>query len=303
MFLSSIIPVYNGEKYLRDCLDSCLEQNFPKSEFEIICVNDASTDDSLTILREYESDNPNVRVFSLPENSGASSARNVGLEHFVGDWCLFLDFDDFLADNCLLKAKELLKNSNNSLLCVGRVHFEDRSCDRRENVKNGSYVGCVNRYITNWFIPKRFAKQIRFNKRVQYGEDELYGLEIQALFSPNVINLDEPMYFYRIHENQTMALNTVDKLTKRLNSVMHSAVYVRKKYGLQDPYILRFFKERVSIAFEEIDRLKFYRRFFYLISMKRYDLIVFGKNDVKGRGSLSEYLKRRSRECRHRIRR
>lgn len=101
------------------------------------------------------------------------------------------------------------------------------------------------------------------------------------------------MYFYRMHKNQTMALNTVDKRIKRLNSVMYSAVYVRKKYGLQDPYILRFFKERISIAFEEIDRLRFYRRFFYLIRMKCHDLIVFGKNDVKGRGSFSEYLKRR----------
>ena len=61
---SIIIPVHNGEKYLRDCLDSCLEQDFPRSDYEIICIDDGSTDGSPAILREYEANNKNIRVFA-----------------------------------------------------------------------------------------------------------------------------------------------------------------------------------------------------------------------------------------------
>ena len=288
---SIIIPVHNGEKYLRDCLDSCLEQDFPRSDYEIICIDDGSTDGSPAILREYEANNKNIRVFALSKNMGVSATRNAGLEQSRGDWCLFLDCDDFLTDNCLSKAKDHLGDSRDSVLCVGRVRFEDGKRDRREYAKSGTYVGCINRYITNWFIPARYATQIRFKKKVRYGEDELFGLEMRILFDPNVIKIDEPMYFYRIHADQSMALNTVDKRVKRLHSVIYSAVYVRKKYGLQNPIVFRFFKERVSVALDEIAGFRFYRRFFYLIGMKLHDLIVLKKNDTKGRGSLSEYWK------------
>lgn len=90
---------------MRDCLDPCLEQDFPISEFEIICVDDGSTDGSLTILRKYEAKFPNVRVIAFPKNKGVSAARNAGLEQMQGNWCLFLDSDDFLADGCFAKAK------------------------------------------------------------------------------------------------------------------------------------------------------------------------------------------------------
>jgi glycosyltransferase involved in cell wall biosynthesis len=94
--LSFILPVYNVEKYLKNCLDSLYRQELSMDEFEVICVNDGSTDKSLDILEEYQRRYPNFRVKSIP-NSGQSKARNVGIDMARGTYLEFVDSDDYLA--------------------------------------------------------------------------------------------------------------------------------------------------------------------------------------------------------------
>ncbi len=92
--VSIVIPVYNSERFLRQCLDSVLAQTY--QELEIICVNDGSTDDSLKILNEYKEKDSRIRVFSKEnEGKGAASARNLGLSYATGEFIQFLDSDDF----------------------------------------------------------------------------------------------------------------------------------------------------------------------------------------------------------------
>ena len=112
MFFSIIIPVYNVEAYLQDCLESVLRQSFP--DWEAICVNDGSTDVSLAILEEYAAKDSRFRIFSQV-NGGLSSARNAGLKVAKGNYVLFLDSDDWLEKNAL----EVL---------AGRVDGEDMLC-------------------------------------------------------------------------------------------------------------------------------------------------------------------------------
>lgn len=100
MFLSFIVPVYNTEKYLAECLDSLLEQDIPYEEYEIICVNDGSTDGSLDILRRYAEAHSNVIVVDK-ENGGVASARNAGLDAACGDYIWFFDSDDIIHPNIL----------------------------------------------------------------------------------------------------------------------------------------------------------------------------------------------------------
>ncbi len=104
MQLSVIVPVYNmgaGGK-LRYCMDSLLGQTF--SDMEIIGVDDASTDDSLVILREYERDFPGkVRVVASPVNRRQGGAKNLGLQAASGDWIGFVDSDDWVAPDCYEK--------------------------------------------------------------------------------------------------------------------------------------------------------------------------------------------------------
>ncbi len=96
--VSIIVPVYNTEAYLRRCLDSVCNQTY--SNFEVLCIDDGSTDNSLNILNEYACKDSRIKVYTQM-NSGASIARNVGLAHARGEWVTGLDSDDFLdSDAC-----------------------------------------------------------------------------------------------------------------------------------------------------------------------------------------------------------
>ena len=97
-FFSIIIPVYNVEKYLLECLNSIKCQNF--TNYEVICINDSSTDNSLEILKSYSLDDCRFMFFSQ-NNSGPGVARNLGIEKAKGDYITFLDADDLLTPNIL----------------------------------------------------------------------------------------------------------------------------------------------------------------------------------------------------------
>lgn len=93
MSISIIVPVYNTEKYLSACLDSILTQSF--TDFELLLVDDGSTDKSGEICDEYAQKDSRIRVFHK-ENGGVSSARNLGIEEAVGDYLHFVDADDIV---------------------------------------------------------------------------------------------------------------------------------------------------------------------------------------------------------------
>lgn len=92
--VSVVIPIYNQEHYLRACLDSLLEQTF--TSFEVLAVNDGSTDASAAIVQEYERRDPRFHLIDKP-NGGVSAARNTGIAHACGQWIGFIDPDDYVA--------------------------------------------------------------------------------------------------------------------------------------------------------------------------------------------------------------
>lgn len=108
--ISVIIPVYNVEKYLRECLDSVLVQTF--EDFEIICINDASTDGSLKILEEYERCDSRIKIINNEKNIGLGLSRNKGIETACGKYIHFLDSDDWMEPNTYSKLYEILENND-----------------------------------------------------------------------------------------------------------------------------------------------------------------------------------------------
>ena len=115
--VSVIIPVYNVEKYLRECIDSILNQTL--HELELICVDDGSTDGSLEILQAYEKKDNRVTVLTQ-HNQGAGAARNKGLQIAKGEYLSFLDADDFLHRVCL---KKRIENVNQLVLMFVYIRF------------------------------------------------------------------------------------------------------------------------------------------------------------------------------------
>ena len=102
--VSVIIPVYNVEPYLKQCMDSVVGQTL--KDIEIICVDDGSTDGSLDILREYAAEDNRIQIIEQ-KNAGAGAARNNGMRHATGKYLSFLDSDDFFEPRMLEKAYDL----------------------------------------------------------------------------------------------------------------------------------------------------------------------------------------------------
>ena len=113
--LSIIVPVYNVEPYLERCLLSCLHQDIPHEDYEIIVVNDGSTDGSLKVAERVAKENGNVVIISQ-KNGGLSAARNTGMKHARGKYFMYVDSDDYLFDNVLSSLLTTVEDNNLDIL-------------------------------------------------------------------------------------------------------------------------------------------------------------------------------------------
>lgn len=120
--VSVIIPVYNAEKYLAECMDSVIEQTL--KNIEIICVDDGSADESLRILKEYEKADRRVRIL-CQENAGAGAARNTGLAAAKGEYLSFLDADDFFEPDMLERAYSKAKEQKAQVIVFGSDQYRE----------------------------------------------------------------------------------------------------------------------------------------------------------------------------------
>lgn len=120
--VSVIIPVYNAEKYLRECLDSVVNQTL--KDIEIICVNDGSTDNSLQILEEYASQDNRIKIINQ-ENQGAGAARNKGLEIAQGEYLSFLDADDYFELNMFEIMYKTSKTNDLDIVIASSRQFDN----------------------------------------------------------------------------------------------------------------------------------------------------------------------------------
>ena len=210
--VSVIIPVYNAEPYLARCLGSVLGSSYP--DFELLLINDGSTDRSLEICTEYARRDSRIRLFSQ-ENRGVSAARNRGLEECSGEWIVFVDADDVISIDFLgLVAQagdqDLLLfdfSETEGGLSRGGQMPERLSYDREHRTE---ILGCV-------LVPRQLAEGgcttllspcakaykrsimdqygIRFDPEIFHGEDRLFNLEY-LLRAERCAYFRCPVYFY-----------------------------------------------------------------------------------------------------------
>ena len=139
--ISVIIPVYNVEEYLRECIDSVLNQTF--SDFEVILVNDGSTDSSGEICDEYVEKDERVTVIHQ-KNGGLSVARNIGLSEANGKYVYFLDSDDYISENALKTLLDIAENDNSDIVFFDAVSF----ADTEDFTVSQNYIR-KNKYLTD----------------------------------------------------------------------------------------------------------------------------------------------------------
>lgn len=214
--ISVIIPVFNVEKYLRQCLDSVVEQTF--SDIEIICINDGSTDGSPKILQEYAARDPRTRMINQI-NKGLSAARNAGLKIARAEYIFFIDSDDWIEPNTLEKLLAAAERTNADLICAHFRVFAETEADQPQVEDKQKYFDqseqtpeggrpfsdnprkihvVVNGKLHKKSIIEKFALSFPAERLIY--EDEYwawaYGVHCATYFY-----LPEQLYNYRIHQN------------------------------------------------------------------------------------------------------
>lgn len=199
MFVSIIIPVYNCEKYLSDCLDSCINQDLSADDYEILCVNDGSTDASLEILNRYADKYSQIKVFSQ-QNKGVSAARNVGLDNAKGDYIMFVDGDDLIRANCLENLKKKLKELPCARLKLGAYMGDSDDAERFKLNPDDSKLSKLTLFEVLWMSVLRRSliekHRLRFVEGITHHEDELFLTDYQNICN-TVVEFPENIYFYR----------------------------------------------------------------------------------------------------------
>ena len=122
--ISVIVPVFNEEEYVAQCLDSVINQSF--KDIEIICVDDGSSDGSLDILRDYEEKDYRIRIITQ-ENQGLSASRNVALDQSTGDYVFFIDSDDYLELTALEELYRISVFENVDFTISKLLNFEEKT--------------------------------------------------------------------------------------------------------------------------------------------------------------------------------
>ena len=238
MFLSFIVPIYNSEKYLEECLDSLLKQDISAKDFEVICINDGSTDSSRDILIKYAKKYDNVKIISQ-ENKGVAEARNRGIIEAKGKYVWFIDSDDFIGTKILKGIAAESDKSNADIIQFGAYTFTgELTLNEKELYANKALP--VRSYANNSFVTRELYKKefldknrLMFPTDLQYAEDQVFISET-LVYAPQIQRIDKAYYFYRYNQGSTITLADDTATNKRLHS-LHKAIFSFSKLYAKSP--------------------------------------------------------------------
>lgn len=242
MFLSFIVPVYNAEKYLGECLDSLLDQDIPKEEYEIICVNDGSKDGSLAILQAYAEKHRSIVVLDR-ENGGVATARNAGLDAARGEYIWFVDSDDFVKPNTLSRLQSKILETACDRLIIGAYLFVDTLSEEEAALSRQGklpvnapwYDSVVWRCLLRRSFLQEHALFFRYPD-LTHGEDGLFMYEV-TVAEPKSAQIEEALYFYREHSGSAETSLSVENQKRKMRCYIRIVKILQGYYasGRTDP--------------------------------------------------------------------
>lgn len=287
------MPVYNKEKYLRDTIDAILRQDY--ENFELITVDDGSTDDSKIICSEYANKDDRVKVYHI-ENGGVSNARNIGIRYATGDYIQFIDADDTINQNTFNKYIEVLRDKDYDVIfsSYNKVDHNQRILDRvnlnykgdinksniianfAENQFNTGYYG----WISNKLIKRKLIKEnnIEFDKSIVLAEDLDFFIKVYTY--------SESFYFINYYtfnylqeaENSSFFQPKIDYYTQLL-------IHLRIKYFIE--YNNNYNNDNRKILEQRIRDYTFYSVFYEELNRQKIEIMV---NKLYGNKKIAESL-------------
>lgn len=204
---SIIIPIYNAEVFLKECIGSLVRQTYDR--FEVILINDGSTDNSSKIIDDFASKDKRIKIINQ-ENLGVSAARNAGLDNATGKYIIFIDADDYLRDILALEKMHTTATNHQCDVIMYDIQYEDKNVhyplnggeySDKEGVDSFLFEMIKDEHLNspcNKVYKRELLNQhrIRFDENIKIGEDLLFNVEYFKHCS-SVYYLKESFYFYR----------------------------------------------------------------------------------------------------------
>ena len=248
MLVSIIIPVYNAEKYLNDCVNSILVQDF--KDYEVILINDGSKDHSIEICNCFAAKYSNIKVVSI-ENGGPSNARNIGLSIANGEYIQFLDSDDELKNGMLSKVNKFAMEydypdiilfeseimdekrrilRNESLPHNGNIDFRDELINLNQKFKSTTLHYKWNKWYKKDIIDRQ---NIKFDKDVRLGEDFIFNCDYLK-HCRSFVYVQQPLHNYFKRENQSLTAKFRPNEITRRRTMYHKLCELYNSFGVLD---------------------------------------------------------------------
>ncbi len=247
--VSVIVPIYNSEKYLKRCVDSILSQTF--SDFELLLVDDGSTDGSGSICDEYSAKDSRVRVFHK-ENGGVSSARNLGLDNARGEWITFVDSDDYLEKSFLAELSEF--EDVDFVISGGRFINKGRNYAPQSisKMKVEDDLPFMDEQLMQIYLRTPWAKlykhsiilqnNLRFDSCLYIGEDTEFNLRYMQ--SVECVGFSsEALYCYNDDEKQPYKyVMNPESYQRHISLLLEDLDVLSRKYCYEFPVLRGFLK-------------------------------------------------------------
>ena len=234
--ISIIVPVYNCEALLESCLDSLVAQTY--KDFEVLIVNDGSTDSSLSICRKYVDMHPGVfRLFSK-ENGGVSSARNLALENVRGEYVCFVDADDYVHKEYLQRLYDLIvENGCEMAMCS----FVPGNNEVIKLLSQGEIIGSIfnfekNAALWNKLFFSDIIGDLRFDENVFLGEDTLFCVEY-AKKCDSAVFVNENLYYYEQSTSSLKYRSSAKYIEKNMSCIESRRKMLENTAGLDQDTI------------------------------------------------------------------
>ena len=255
MRYSVIIPVYNAEGTLRRCLDSLINRRF--SDYELLLINDGSTDNSDAICREYADTYSCIRYF-VKENGGVSSARNLGLEQAKGEYILFVDSDDYVSENYFASLSDALENAAADLLLFGYRNFGGVSTEWDTGVfyeetesgvaKRISFA--MRQYLFSSLCSKAFKRKIVKQHNIRFASDLVIGEDQAFIFTfamhiRSIGSTGEHLYNVDVSDGNSLSRKARPYLTEQLMEV-NRRMYAAYRSTEHSPEAARYYEIALS---------------------------------------------------------
>lgn len=285
--VSVIIPIYNVEKFVAECLNSITSQTY--HNLEILCVNDHGSDNSMNIIESLATKDKRIKILDYGKNMGVSQARNYGIENSNGNFIYFIDSDDFIDLDYI---GSMVKNVADFDILQNNNFCEYRSENNKKLVKlkNKISPNIWNKFYKSDFLIKN---NIRFPTGIKMGEDLHFNYNCQSL-TDNIGFVNLSNYYYRQSENSAV---------KRLRSendildMFHALFKTLKDNKALDklPMPLNHLRRHMDVAENRTKMFYKIRNFFieikpFLTNIKIYnkkDLVFF--NSIVNSNSYYEY--------------